>query len=97
MDITINDSTGITTYYCYSLQPIDFDWEMVVEPQRTIPDRVRALAMLAGWEGDVKQVGVFWIPKPPCFVPGWVIKQENGGGTFVVSPVELLHLYELGM
>lgn len=53
-------------------------------------------AKTAGWEGDFRNPpAVFWIPADNDFEYGFVIKQDNGGGTFVMSPVELPHLKRL--
>lgn len=52
-------------------------------------------AKLAHWEGDFRhQPVVFWIPNAndATFDFGFVIKQDNNGSTFVISPVELPHL-----
>jgi hypothetical protein len=50
-------------------------------------------ASAAGWEGDFRQDPVvFWVPDDTEFSFGFVIKQDNNGTTYVVSPVELPHL-----
>lgn len=49
-----------------------------------------------GWEGDFRgDPTVFWIPSDTEFDVGFVIKQDNNGTTYVVSPVELPHLDDL--
>lgn len=35
---------------------------------------------------------VFWIPRGDTFRPGFVLKQDANGTTYVVSPVPLFHL-----
>jgi hypothetical protein len=43
-----------------------------------------------GWEGDFRNPPVvFWVPGENEFIYGFVIKHDNNGDTFVVSPVEL--------
>lgn len=50
-------------------------------------------ARSAGWEGDFRcDPTVMWIPMDDEFRPGFVIKQDNNGDTYVVSPVPLPHL-----
>lgn len=40
-----------------------------------------------GWEGDFRNdPSVFWLPAEHSFEFGFVIKQDNNGTTFVVSP-----------
>lgn len=58
------------------------DWESAQEAARA-----------AGWEGDFRNPpAVFWLPSDSEFDYGFVIKQDNNGTTFVMSPVELPHL-----
>lgn len=46
-----------------------------------------------GWEGDFRNPPVvFWLPVGDSFQPGFVLKQDNNGTTFVASPVPLPHL-----
>jgi hypothetical protein len=48
------------------------------------------LATNAGWEGDFRNDPVvFWIPVEGSFDYGFVIKQDNNGTTYVVSPVRM--------
>lgn len=55
----------------------------------------QAAAQDAGWEGDHRNAPVvFWVPAEQEFEFGFVLKQDNNGTTFVVSPVELPHLAE---
>lgn len=47
-------------------------------------------AAQAGWEGDFRHDPyVFWLPGDGELVLGFVFKQDNGGTTFVMSPVPL--------
>ena len=53
-------------------------------------------ASAAGWEGDFRdEPVVFWVPGDNLFEYGFVLKQDNNGLTYVVSPVELPHLTAL--
>ena len=51
-----------------------------------------------GWEGDHRSVkdtpAYFFVPDPASFgmCPGYVVKQDNNGSTFVASPVPLPYL-----
>lgn len=47
-----------------------------------------------GWEGDFRNDPVvFWVPAVEVeFTYGFVLKQDNNGMTYVVSPVPLPHL-----
>lgn len=48
------------------------------------------LARQSGWEGDHRhEPVVFWVPTEGEFSFGFVIKQENNGCTFVISPVKM--------
>ena len=50
----------------------------------------KAAASAAGWEGDFREEPVvMWLPNESEFKHGFVLKQDNNGETFVVSPVEL--------
>lgn len=53
-----------------------------------------AVARQAGWEGDLRgELRFFAVPDGNSSLAiGVLIKQDNGGTTFVVSPVELPHL-----
>ncbi len=43
-----------------------------------------------GWEGDFRNPpAVFWLPDESEFSYGFVIKHDNNGDTFIVSPREL--------
>lgn len=56
-------------------------------------ESAKSAASSAGWEGDFRQEPViFWLPGGSDFDYGFVIKQDNNGTTYVVSPVELPHL-----
>jgi hypothetical protein len=47
------------------------------------------------WEGDFRNDPVvFWVPVESEFEFGFVIKQDNNGSTFVISPVRLPHFDE---
>ena len=53
-------------------------------------ERVKKAARLCGWEGDFRHPpGVCWIPSDGMFIYAFVFKQNNNGGTFVASPVQL--------
>ena len=44
----------------------------------------------AGWEGDFRnEPVVFWVPCESEFECGFVIKQDNNGTTFVISPTSM--------
>jgi hypothetical protein len=48
------------------------------------------MAALQGWEGDFRHdPEVFWLPLHVEFVWGFVLKQDNNGTTFVISPLAL--------
>jgi hypothetical protein len=52
----------------------------------------RRLAKAKGWEGDFRhghEPHVFWLPGELEFSYAFVWKQDNNGGTFVISPVPL--------
>ena len=50
-------------------------------------------ALSKGWEGDHRvDPVVMWVACVDAFRPGFVIKQDNNGTTYVVSPVPLRHL-----
>ena len=50
-------------------------------------------ARKAGYDGEPRNPpAVFWLPVQDSFEPGFVIKQDNNGTTFIVSPVPLPHL-----
>jgi hypothetical protein len=42
-----------------------------------------------------QEPSVFWIPMEDGFAPGFVIKEDNNGTTYVISPVSLPHLDRL--
>jgi hypothetical protein len=48
------------------------------------------------WEGDIRggyeNLMIFSVPATDCNVVGAIIKQDNNGSTFVVSPVPFSHL-----
>jgi hypothetical protein len=47
----------------------------------------------AGYDGEPRQPPVvFWLPVGDTFEPGFIIKQDNDGYTFVMSPVPMPHL-----
>lgn len=53
----------------------------------------QAAAAAAGQTGPLRQDPVvFWMPDEHEFKPGFVIKEDNNGITYVVSPVPLAHL-----
>jgi hypothetical protein len=48
-----------------------------------------------GWEGDLRnEPVVFWVPDDAEFTFGFVLKQDNNGTTYVVSPVPMPWLEE---
>lgn len=56
-------------------------------------ESAKSAARSAGWDGDFRQEPVvFWLPGDTEFVYGFVIKQDNNGTTYIVSPIELPHL-----
>lgn len=56
-------------------------------------DTAQTAAAVKGWEGDFRNPPVvFWLPGDSDFDFGFVIKQDNNGTTFVMSPVPLPHL-----
>ncbi len=49
-------------------------------------------ALSAGWGGDHRNDPVvMWLPGDSEFVPGFVLKQDNNGTTYVVSPLPMPH------
>lgn len=61
------------------------DWEMA-----------KSEAAHLGWDGDFREEPVvFWMPAEERFIYGFVIKQDNNGTTYVISPVEILHLNDI--
>ena len=63
------------------------DWESAKENARQ-----------AGWEGDFRhEPCVFWLPSELSFEYGFVIKQDNNGTTFVISPQKLPDLDKAGL
>ena len=58
-------------------------------------EEAQNLALAKGWEGDFRcPPVVFWFPTEECFEPGFVIKQDNNGHTFVCSPEPLFWGYK---
>ncbi len=56
-------------------------------------ENAKKLAKEKGWEGDFRhEPKVFWLPQNDEFEYGFVIKQDNNGDTFVISPQELHYL-----
>lgn len=52
-------------------------------------------AFAAGWEGGFREEPrVVLVPDECDFLIGFVIKQDNNGTTYVMSPVEMPHLKE---
>jgi hypothetical protein len=50
-------------------------------------------ARAEGWAGDHREIPrVLWLPIDDAFRPGFAIKQDSNGVTYVVSPVILPHL-----
>lgn len=77
---------GVPVHNVFSPSVNDFirDWESA-----------KHAASEHGWEGDFRSTDqrvVFAIPHEGDFQIGFVFKQHNNGSTFVVSPVEQLHL-----
>lgn len=53
-------------------------------------------ARQVGWQGDFRHDPVvFWVPGDTDFDFGFVLKQDNNGTTYVISPVEMPHLQDL--
>jgi hypothetical protein len=53
-------------------------------------ESAKEAARASGWEGDFRQDPVvFWLPDDTDFKWGFVLKQDNNGTTYVVSPREL--------
>lgn len=56
-------------------------------------ESAQSAAYAKGWYGDFRnEPVVFMIPDETDFHFGFVIKQDNNGTTYVVSPVDLPHL-----
>jgi hypothetical protein len=56
-------------------------------------ESAQSAASAVGWDGDFRREPVvFLIPDETNFEYGFVIKQDNNGSTFVMSPVHLPHL-----
>jgi len=50
-------------------------------------------ARAVGWQGDHRQIpSVLWLPVEDAFRPGFAIKQDSNGITYIISPVGLPHL-----
>lgn len=50
-------------------------------------------ARAEGWQGDHREIPrVLWLPVDDAFRPGFAVKQDSNGLTYVVSPVALPHL-----
>lgn len=59
-------------------------------------ERARGLAREVGWEGDFRHPPqVFFLPDEGTFAYAFVWKQENNGGTFIISPRPLAWLKQL--
>ncbi len=59
-------------------------------------EEAKRLAKEIGWEGDFRECPhVFAIPDENDFSYGFVIKHDNNGDTFVISPVPLPHLNKI--
>jgi hypothetical protein len=53
-------------------------------------ESAKVAASQSGWERDFRnQPVVMWIPNDTEFNFGFVLKQDNNGTTYVVSPVEM--------
>lgn len=64
------------------------DYEEFLRQWKSAQERAHDL----GWEGDHRHAPVvFWVPTDNGFDCGFVIKQDNNGSTFVLSPVALPH------
>lgn len=78
----------------------DEDIEFFQENIITATNRFKQAKILAknlGWEGDFRcGPSLFFIPDPDrnYMNYGFVFKQYNNGMTFVISPIQLEHLYE---
>ncbi len=61
-------------------------------------ESAKMAAVEKGWDMDDHRNPpvVFWLPDDTEFSYGFVIKHDNNGDTFVVSPRKLAHLEETG-
>lgn len=85
-DLVESDYCDEEEFYCGPLPDFMVHWE-----------HAKGMAHKCGWEGDFfEKPRVFWLPDPDNgkFTYGFVIKQENNGTTFVISPVYLHNLRE---
>lgn len=64
----------------------------VDELERSAQDGFRELH----WEGDIREGPYYFaVPGEADMIPGYALKQDNNGTTFVACTVELPHLDEL--
>lgn len=64
-------------------------YEQFIELWESAQDEARA----EGWQGDHREPPcVLWLPVDDAFRPGFAIKQDRNGLTYVISPVALPHL-----
>ena len=77
-----NPSTRMNDLDTTDLQVLISSWESAKEA-----------AAQKGWEGDLRnEPAVIWLPDESEFRHGFVLKQDNNGTTYVVSPVKLAWL-----
>lgn len=70
----------------------DFDYESHINYQEFLRQwkSAQEQAQDLGWEGDHRHAPVvFWVPTDNGFECGFVIKQDNNGSSFVLSPVRM--------
>lgn len=72
-----------------------FPFDPCIESFLSDWESAKQAALDNGWEGDARQPpAVFWLPDTRFaqFRCGFVVKQDNNGTTYVISPYELPHL-----
>jgi hypothetical protein len=95
------------TTFVYTVEPIDeFDGLTPLhhyladgDPEHHTRWALKAVLALAdadvGWNGDMRHLPlVGHLPSPPGTTPYLIIKQDNNGGTFIISEVPLTWLEE---
>jgi hypothetical protein len=81
----------MTTYYVYSVDPIDLGWHRLHVMVDDLPEAIASAAKTIGWEGDVRGRHIGWHPMPSetCFLPCFVWKHDTNGTTFIASPIAI--------
>lgn len=97
---TVEDTAGDIAKLQFSLQSKGMRGDLTDTPtvDEFLADWENAKAEAAhlGWEGDFREEpAVFWMPAEERFIYGFVIKQDNNGSTYVITPVEMLHLNDI--